>query len=363
VALGSHSSKGRPRDDTLASELARLEGEAKRCRARAGDHYSHLLLAEASGVPEAKFAPWLTGDAVPGDDDGDLMAVISTLALWAGQPMKPEQRDWLPLAAATRKRRPARAGRKFGGFLTRTTAWIGTIVAGVIAGIVLIVVGPWFTPRSGIAPTSATGVSSVPFGHTVSRTNGRLGQCAGWLFPQPIQKIPYTRLQGSQNVAADEKWALRNGGADVNGGAYTITLQGNSTTENVAIRDVRIKILSRKPTHAGTVIYNGLGCGGGLAEQVFTVQVDSPNPRFVAQNGATKWPYTISGTDIEYLIMDAGISPSNQDEYQFVYKIDWSQGSRQGTVTVSAPNGRPFTAAPLRPGSSTYHSDDGHWSS
>lgn len=366
MAVGSHGPAGGPRDALLASELAKLEVEARLHRAQAGGQYSRFLLAEVSGVPEATFVRWLSGDAVTGDDNGDLMAVVSTLALWAGQ-SEPERRRWLLLAAATGKRQATGTKLKLSGLLRKPANWISGIVTAVIiavagavaTAIVMQMIAPSPAPR----PTSALGASSVPFGVTVSRTNGELSDCASWLFAQPIEKIPYRGLQGSQNAAADEAWALRNGAADVNGGAYTITLQGNSATDNVVIKDVRIEVLSRKAAQAGTAIYNASGCGGALTAQDFTVQVDSSDPVFVAQNRATRWPYTISSSDTEYLILDAQISPSDRDEYQFVYRIDWSQGSRQGTVTVPAPNGKPFTATPLLPGSMTYHSDNGHWSS
>lgn len=302
--------------------------------------------------------PWLIGDAVPGDDDGDLMAVVSTLALWAKQP-EPEPRRWLLLAAATRKRQAADTRRKLGGLLKKPAVWISGIITAVIivvaGAVATAIVVPMITP--GPAPQPAP---SVPFGYAAARTVGPASECAGWLFPQPIQKIPYTDL--GQDADVDEKWALSNGAADVDGGAYTIALQGDSATDLVVIRAVYIKILSHKPAQAGTVIYNHLGCGGGLPTQLFTVQVDSPNPQFVAQNGAVQWPYTISTTP-EYLILDAQLSSSDKDEYQFVYQIEWSQGGRLNTVTVTAPNGKPFTAVPVLPGSSQYYGENGHWAS
>ena len=137
MAVGSHSSSGRSRDATLESELVELEREAKRHRAQTGAMYSRLLLARTSGVPEATFTPWLTGGAVPGDADGDLMAVVRTLALWAGQRTEPEPRDWLSLATATRKRQAVGAGRKLVGLLREHMGW----VAGIISGIIVTVVG------------------------------------------------------------------------------------------------------------------------------------------------------------------------------------------------------------------------------
>jgi hypothetical protein len=353
VALSSHLSKSDPQ----AGRFSRLERDAKQHRTQTGYSYSHSLLAEESEVPEEKFEAWMAGDAVLRDDQADLMAVVSLLALWAGQP-QPDPRKWPP--RATRKRLYA-IMRKLGGWLNNPK-WSAPLITTIVGGLVVWAVSMSQT-SDGSQPSSAESIPSVPFGYPVSRTNGDLSQCGtGWLFQRPIQEIKYTSLQG-QDVATDEIWALHNGASDVNGGAYTIALQGYSATENVAIHDVRIKVLSRKPARAATAIYNSIGCGGALQVEDFTVQVDSPNPQLVAQNGATQFPYTISGTDIEYLVLDAATSPSDRDEYQFVYQIDWSQGSRQGTVTVMAPNGKPFTAAPVLPGSNTYYDGNGRWAS
>jgi hypothetical protein len=354
MAFGSPSSNGRPQDATLASKLGGLEIEA---RAAAGAQYSRSQLAEESGVPEAKFVFWLMGDAVSGDDDDGLMAVVSMLALWAGQ-SPPERRRWLLLAAATRGRQEAGAERKAVVLLKKLYGLL-KVPARYIAGIVAVVIGGvaiYHLTTPGPAPQPA-----VPFGYQAARTVGPASGCAAWLFLQPIQKIPYTNL--GQDADLDETWALSHGAADVDGGAYTIALKGDSATDPVVIRGVYIKILSSKPAQAATVIYNHLGCGGALASQLFTVQVDSPNPEFVAQNGAVKWPYTISLSDTEYLILDAQLSSSDKDEYQFVYQIEWSQGGPVKTVTVTAPNGKPFTAVPVLPGSSQYYSHNGHWSS
>ena len=100
-------------------------------------------------MPEAKFVPWLTGDAVPGDDDGDLMAVVRTLALWAGQPM-PEPRDRLPLATATRTREAADAERKPGGLLTKSVGLIGGIITTVIGGNNTSSSDPWVPTPCGV---------------------------------------------------------------------------------------------------------------------------------------------------------------------------------------------------------------------
>jgi hypothetical protein len=202
--------------------------------------------------------------------------------------------------------------------------------------------------------------------YEISRTVDVEGGCEEWLFPSRIEKIPYKSFSNG----GDEEWALDHGASDVDGGAYTVILENNSSTENVAIVGVRVKIISREPARAGTVIASGTGCSGTqtsaftvrlgvVTVNEFTVNLDSADPHLVPQGGAKLPPYFISGSNLEFLNLDAQIS-SSRDEYQFVYQIEWAQGSRQGTTTILAPNGKPFTAAPAL-GSPVYHSGNGHW--
>lgn len=369
MTLKSHSVDDTP-SDTLASQLLRLENLARLARIQAGQQYSRAMLTTASGVPEVKFIAWLTGaevPAAPGADEGDLMTVVRVLALWAGQP-QPQPEYWRALSAADRKRAaPADEGRM--RWLRVPGGWIAGIVAAVIAGVLtpvlLTVVMPASssgTPAAGGGRSpNATGTPKVPFGYTVSRTDGPANACMGWYFPRPIQKIPINGYVNASSAEDEEMWALRNGGSDINGGTYTITLQGNTATRNVAIKDIRVKVISKEPAQPGTVV-SGEGCGGGLTVERFNVYVDEASPKFTPQSGATMWPYTISGTDIEYLLLDALLKGNSSPiQYKFVYQIDWAQGSRQGTVTVTAPNGKPFTAYKALPGTSTYFADNGHW--
>lgn len=150
--------KGSSQDVSLASELLKLEGGARRSRARAGEQYSRSLLAGASGVAEAKFVGWLTGTAVADIDDGELTAVVSELALWAGQPM-PDVHYWRSLATATRKR-PAGVWRRIKGLLRKPSAWLAGIAASVITAFAVAHLtsspGPQTVPGSPPPPAGST---------------------------------------------------------------------------------------------------------------------------------------------------------------------------------------------------------------
>ena len=241
------------------------------------------------------------------------------------------------------------------------------VVTGVLTPLVVSALNPAATVAVASVWRSlltAIGVrhDQVPLSWVVTRSGNSDNECESWLFPGPVSKIPVRNFQGARDPAADERWALRNGAADINGGAYTVALQG-STVEDVVIRDVRVKILWRSHVRRGTEIDSGGGCGGGLTPQDFAVSLDSPQVPLIPRNNATKWPYVISSRLApEYLVLDASLgSMAGGDEYHFVYEVDWSQGSRSGTATAYSPDGRPFTAVPAIPGAPEYHSLNGKW--
>jgi hypothetical protein len=117
----------------------------------------------------------------------------------------------------------------------------------------------------------------------------------------------------------------------------------------VILRDIRIKMLSRTPALKGQTVGGG-ECGGGLALREYRADLSAPNPHLVLKNpfGAdsdTPQLYKVSTSDPEVFLLSAflGTSPAPY-YYTYVYQIDWSQGSSEGTVDIMAPNGKPFGA-------------------
>lgn len=202
----------------------------------------------------------------------------------------------------------------------------------------------------------------VPFSWVVTPQDDPGNGCLAWLFHEPVSKIP--PLGGRGDPLAEQRWALRNGAVDIGGRAYTVALQG-TTRQNAIIQDVRVKIVARQRLRRGTQVGVGEGCGGGLAAQEFRVNVDRPDPKLVPVNGAVTWPYVLSARKLpEYLVLHAGLKDrTGAREYHFVYQIDWLQGSRHGTVTVPAPDGRLFALAPSTARAPVYGSRGGRWAS
>jgi len=349
---------------TLAGALQNLEHRARQQQPAFGAPYSRSNLAEASGVPERTLSTWFDGRHVPRDID-QLMGVVGALALWAGQP-PPQRREWVDLRDAARERTPDGAPLQpeptGGNRSSQEPWWKKPIVwiAGIIASALAAVLAGWLT--AGLHHLTVPGHKppKIPFEWTIARTSGVLNGCEGWLFAQPIGRIP-PRIFGNNN--ADELWALRNHGTDIGGAAWTITLQG-LTSESVAIQDIRIRIVGRRPAPRGTQIASQMGCGGVITVRNFSVALDAANPHLTPQGGVKSWPYSISRGDVEEVRLDAYIQgDSSKYEYLFVYEIDWAQGGKTGTAEVHAPNGQPFVVTPDMINSPIYFIDKGRWKS
>ena len=197
-----------------------------------------------------------------------------------------------------------------------------------------------------------------PFTATISRSPNELNLCTTWVFKKPIAQIPVREFGGVNSAPADEIWAMRTGGVDVDQAAYTLTLQGSNSSDNVAIQDVRVRVLSRKPAARGTFISSGAGCGGVITVRYFEARLDVPAPQLFPASGTASWPYSISGKSIEEICLEASVS--GKYEYSYVYDVDWAQGDRSGTVEVRAPGGRPFVLTPSR-GARSYFNNNGKW--
>jgi hypothetical protein len=332
----------------LTQRLAALYTQARERRSATGARSDLTYLAELTGLPERDLEAWLRGDGRSFSDD-ELLTLVGQLALWAEQP-PPDRPEWRELGAAAHSGHHGRNGRE-----PRWRSQIALAVS-IVAALAAVVVAIPIV----INAVGSVGRDPIPFGWTVSRANAETNGCWGWQFARPISTIPVNSFP-TDSMAAEEKWALHLGGSDVEGGTYSIILQGKGAN-NVVIQDVRVKVIARKPARPGTIVYYAAGCGGGLSERYIAVNLSSPALRLTPVNGATTWPFAISGSDTEDLLIGADLAPSSlRYEYYFVYEIDWVQGSHSGTVTIDAPNGQPFTAQPILPGSHGYIASNGKW--
>jgi hypothetical protein len=251
----------------FADELRKLEDQARHRLVANGYGYSRTVLAAQSGVQEGALRAWFNGDRTP-RDNGQMMAVVTALALWAQLP-PPSQVEWTKLKNAARSQKGG-TRRVRRPLWRRPATWVLGIIATAAAGTITALL----TSAAG-GVIKAAQPSHPPFGWTVAPSNNaELTGCRSWLFGKSISQIP-PRTFGSP--AADETWARQNGGVDIQADA---------------------------------------GCGGVITARSFDIALNSINLQLVPAGGAIPPPYTISPSDIEELSLQPYIKYPEHGAYE-----------------------------------------------
>ena len=188
---------------------------------------------------------------------------------------------------------------------------------------------------------------SAPLAWTVApATTSELNICHTWTFTRPLDRVPLPTADEREGLNG---WAREQRGIDNDSANYTVAVRGTGS-EAVVLRGLRVRVLSRGPARTGVSVANGTGCGGAVTARYYVVDLDVPSPRleFLGAYAGAAAPvdraYRVSSADPEYFLLSAVTDgpPSSPGFYSFVYEIDWSSGDESGTVTVSAPDGKPF---------------------
>ena len=243
---------------------------------------------------------------------------------------------------------------------TNPKKWVVGVVGGGVATAVIAMIGHLVTVgettvQNRILPPR----TPSPLTWTVSRSP--INDCHSWTFPKPIAQIPFHAMASAD---VDETWALGQGGADTDGGRYTVTIEGTGATD-VILRNVRLTVLSRGPAVQGPTIGSAEGCGGSVPSRFYSADLSAGQPKLVL-NGAygadsADQAYTVSPTDPEVFVLDARFgTTTGSHSVTYAYEIDWSQGATKGTIDIQSPNGKPFDATTTSAGPSFY-GENGVW--
>jgi hypothetical protein len=175
----------------------------------------------------------------------------------------------------------------------------------------------------------------------------------GWVFPVAMSELPYpsATLQDPEGL---ETWAADNGGLPASGNSIAVTLQGLGH-HTVIVQELRVKVVHRAAPPA-TATYPNLawGCGGGIAPNYFSVNLDQdptviheyagftpgvgrvppvPLPHQVSESRPEVWHLRVITTDCAC---------------SWVGYIDWTSDGVSRTTKIS-DHGRPFlTVTPTR---------------
>ncbi|MEV5551684.1 helix-turn-helix transcriptional regulator [Streptomyces sp. NPDC052309] len=132
-------------------------------------------------------------------------------------------------------------------------------------------------------------------------------------------------------------WATALGAVSADRQTVALTVQGTGP-ETVVLQALHVRVVGSDAPLTWDKYAVGVGCGGGVATKSFDVSLDLGNPLATPVNGQRNFPYKVSESDPEVFYVNAHTSGH---DVRWYLELDWSSGSRHGTVRID-DSGRPF---------------------
>ncbi|WP_030939324.1 helix-turn-helix domain-containing protein [Streptomyces sp. NRRL S-646] len=148
------------------------------------------------------------------------------------------------------------------------------------------------------------------------------------------------------------RWAAAYGAVSSDEQEVALTVQGTGA-ETVVLEALHVRVLSRHEPLAWNDYSMGVGCGGGVETKSFDVDLDNGSPTVTVKGGQRDFPYKVSESDPEVFYV---VAHTKAHDVRWDLTLDWSSGSRRGTVHIdnagtafrtSADAGRPGYDYPL----------------
>ncbi|MFF7472657.1 helix-turn-helix domain-containing protein [Streptomyces sp. NPDC008092] len=224
-------------------------------------------------------------------------------------------------------------------------------------------------PSASSSATPTTGSSaSADDGKRGGGAQGADGGTTGTAVPLAVNTRPYVYDDPcSQHFLVDSepaqvgppaseqdapRWAAAYGAVSSGEQEIALTVQGTGS-ETVVLEALHVRVLSKGAPLAWNDYSMGVGCGGGVGTKSFDIDLDNGSPTVTAKNGQRDFPYKVSESDPEVFYVFAR---TTAHDVRWDLTLDWSSGSRHGTVRVdnagtafrtSADVGRPGYDYPL----------------
>ncbi|MER5792069.1 helix-turn-helix transcriptional regulator [Streptomyces sp. NPDC001980] len=326
--------------------------------------------ATATGAPQKADAT-----ASPGPGDGGEPVAVGSDAPGVGDGGEPVVVDLPREPAAPRRRRTAliasvavaavlgavvfaaqlSLGGGHGGAGDQQAAGDAAAVSGTPdTGKTFLSPPPSATGRKPSASASATPTESAGTGSGGSADDGKQGGGAqdtdggttGTAVPLTVNTRPYVYDDPcSQHFLVDSepaqvgppaseqdapRWAAAYGAVSSGEQEIALTVQGTGT-ETVVLEALHVRVLSKGAPLAWNDYSMGVGCGGGVGTKSFDIDLDNGSPMVTAKNGQRDFPYKVSESDPEVFYVFAR---TKAHDVRWDLTLDWSSGSRRGTVHV-----------------------------
>ncbi|MFC7304571.1 helix-turn-helix domain-containing protein [Streptomyces monticola] len=143
------------------------------------------------------------------------------------------------------------------------------------------------------------------------------------------------------------RWADAYGAVSSGEQRVALTVQGDGR-DTVVLEALHIRVMGKAAPLAWNDYSMGVGCGGNVGTKSFDVDLDDGSPTVTVKNGQRDFPYKVSESDPEVFYVTAH---TRAHDVRWELSLDWSSGSRHGTVRIDN-DGTPFrtSADAGRPG-------------
>lgn len=126
------------------------------------------------------------------------------------------------------------------------------------------------------------------------------------------------------------RWAAAYGAVSSDQQEVALTVQGTGA-ETVVLEAMHVRILSKGAPLAWNDYSMGVGCGGGVETKSFDVDLDNGSPTVTVKGGQRDFPYKVSESDPEVFYV---VAHTKAHDVRWDLTLDWSSGSRHGTVHI-----------------------------
>ncbi|MFC7915224.1 helix-turn-helix domain-containing protein [Streptomyces sp. NPDC057386] len=219
------------------------------------------------------------------------------------------------------------------------------------------------TPSASASPSaSESGASGAPSAPVSARASSTASSASGGL-PLAVGVRPYVYdTPCSQHFLVDSepeqvgppageqdapRWSDAYGAVSSTEQEIAVTVQGTGP-ETVVLEALHVRIVSKGKPLAWNDYSMGVGCGGDVETASFTVDLDEGSPTVAVGGARHGFPYKVSESDPEVFYVTAR---TVAHDVRWELTLDWSSGSRRGTVRID-DDGKPFrtSAGEGRPG-------------
>ncbi|MFJ8971323.1 helix-turn-helix domain-containing protein [Streptomyces anulatus] len=146
-------------------------------------------------------------------------------------------------------------------------------------------------------------------------------------------------------------WAEAYGGIDAGNMLLQLTVQGTSR-EAVVLKDMNVRVVSRKAPLPWSAYLMGNGCGSGIMPQTFASHLDAGHPTLRPVPGtqgdievpAVDFPYKVTSEDVEVFNLD--MTAVSYDVTWYL-ELEWASGGNEGTLRID-DRGKPFRLSGMK---------------